>query len=150
MPAISGSSSPGRRGLEARWARHEQNHRLFIDGLQSLGLGVLPPDGERLWTLNTVKVPEGIVEADVRKVLLNEFSIEVGAGLGPLAGKIWRVGLMGLTASSTNVLMLLAALMVCAALATATLSPRRSDFWARPASRSSSAPSTSARSCSFS
>ena len=64
-----------------------------------MGLSLLPPAGERLWTLNTVRVPAGVDEAAVRRTLLSTFNIEVGAGLGPLAGKIWRVGLMG--ASST-------------------------------------------------
>ena len=99
-------------GLDARWARHEKNHLLFMDGLATLGLSVLPPAGERLWTLNTVKVPDGIAEADVRKLLLDEFSIEVGAGLGPLAGKIWRVGLMGTSSAPRLVTLLLGALKV--------------------------------------
>jgi alanine-glyoxylate transaminase/serine-glyoxylate transaminase/serine-pyruvate transaminase len=64
-----------------------------------MGLSLLPPEGERLWTLNAVRVPEGVDELAVRKQMLAQFDIEVGAGLGPLAGKIWRVGLMG--ASST-------------------------------------------------
>ncbi len=97
-------------GLDARWARHERNHMLFLEGLAPLGLSVLPPAGERLWTLNTVKVPDGIVEADVRKWLLDEFNIEIGAGLGPLAGKIWRVGLMGSSSSPRLVTLLLGTL----------------------------------------
>src|SRR5262245_31352584 len=76
-------------GLDARWARHERNHRALLDGLQELGLSVLPPQGERLWTLNAVRVPDGVNEAAVRKHLLEEYNIEIGAGLGPLAGKIW-------------------------------------------------------------
>ena len=60
-----------------------------------MGLSLLPPAGERLWTLNAVRVPAGVDEAAVRKTLLDAFNIEVGAGLGPLAGRIWRVGLMG-------------------------------------------------------
>jgi alanine-glyoxylate transaminase / serine-glyoxylate transaminase / serine-pyruvate transaminase len=97
-------------GLEARWARHERNHRVFIDGLNAAGLSVLPPEGERLWTLNAVRVPERIDDAAVRKHLLEEFSIEIGAGLGPLAGKIWRVGLMGASSTPRLVVLLLAAL----------------------------------------
>ena len=97
-------------GLDARWARHETNHRAFIAGLKTMGLSVLPPEGERLWTLNAVRVPEGIDEAAVRKLLLDEFSIEIGAGLGPLAGKIWRVGLMGASSSKRLIVLLLAAL----------------------------------------
>ena len=86
-------------GLEARWARHERNHRALVEGLEALGLSLLPPEGERLWTLNAVRVPDGVDEAAVRKHLLDEFNIEIGAGLGPLAGKIWRVGLMGASSS---------------------------------------------------
>jgi alanine-glyoxylate transaminase / serine-glyoxylate transaminase / serine-pyruvate transaminase len=90
-------------GLEARWARHERHHRALAAGLAAMGLDLLPPPSERLWTLNAVRVPAGIDEAKVRQRLLREFNIEVGAGLGPLAGKIWRVGLMG--ASSTPALL---------------------------------------------
>ncbi len=97
-------------GLEERWARHERNHQAFIAGLAELGLSVLPKEGERLWTLNAVRVPPGIDEAAVRKRLLDEYSIEIGAGLGPLAGKIWRVGLMGASSSPRLVVLLLGAL----------------------------------------
>ena len=97
-------------GLESRWARHERNHLLLLDGLKVLGLSVLPPQGERLWTLNTVRVPDGVNEAAVRKYLLDEFNIEIGAGLGPLAGKIWRVGLMGASSSPRLIVLLLGAL----------------------------------------
>jgi alanine-glyoxylate transaminase / serine-glyoxylate transaminase / serine-pyruvate transaminase len=97
-------------GLEARWARHERHHHLFLDGLKKHGLSVLPPLGERLWTLNAVRVPDGVNEAAVRKHLLEEFNIEIGAGLGPLAGKIWRVGLMGSSSSAGLIVLLLGAL----------------------------------------
>jgi alanine-glyoxylate transaminase/serine-glyoxylate transaminase/serine-pyruvate transaminase len=97
-------------GLEQRWERHERNHRALQAGLEALGLSLLPPVGERLWTLNAVKVPEGIDEAAVRRRLLDEFSIEIGAGLGPLAGRIWRVGLMGAGSTLANVLLFLTAL----------------------------------------
>jgi len=97
-------------GLDARWARHKSNHQRLLDALEPLGLSVLPPEGERLWTLNAVRVPEGIEEAGVRKHLLEEFNIEIGAGLGPLAGKIWRIGLMGASSSPRAVLLLAAAL----------------------------------------
>jgi alanine-glyoxylate transaminase / serine-glyoxylate transaminase / serine-pyruvate transaminase len=97
-------------GVEARWARHERNHQTLIEGLAGLGLSVLPPEGERLWTLNAVRVPDGVDEAAVRKHLLDEFNIEIGAGLGPLAGKIWRVGLMGASSSPRLILLLLGAL----------------------------------------
>ncbi|MEO8257381.1 MAG: alanine--glyoxylate aminotransferase family protein [Acidobacteriota bacterium] len=97
-------------GLEARWARHERNHHAFVAGLKSIGMSVLPPAGARLWTLNAVRIPEGVDDAAVRKHLLDEFSIEIGAGLGPLAGKIWRVGLMGASSSHRLIVLLLGAL----------------------------------------
>ena len=97
-------------GLEARWARHERNHKALAAGLEAMGVELLPPAGERLWTLNAVKVPDGIDEAAVRRRLLDEFNMEIGAGLGPLAGKIWRVGLMGAGSTLANVLLFLAAL----------------------------------------
>ena len=71
---------------------------------------MLPPEGERLWTLNAVRVPDGVDEAAVRRYLLDTFNIEIGAGLGPLAGKIWRVGLMGASSSPRLVLLLAGAL----------------------------------------
>jgi alanine-glyoxylate transaminase / serine-glyoxylate transaminase / serine-pyruvate transaminase len=97
-------------GLEARWDRHERNHRALIEGLRQLGLSVLPPEGERLWTLNAIRVPEGVDEAAVRRHLLDEFTIEIGGGLGPLAGKIWRVGLMGAGSAPRLIVLLLGAL----------------------------------------
>ena len=97
-------------GLESRWSRHRRNHLALAAGLEVLGLSLLPPPPERLWTLNAVRVPEGIEEAQVRRRLLDEFSIEIGAGLGPLAGRIWRVGLMGAGSTLSNVLLFLTAL----------------------------------------
>jgi len=97
-------------GLEARWARHERHHLALVAGLSAMGLSLLPPGGERLWTLNTVRVPAGVDEAAVRRTLLNSFNIEVGAGLGPLSGKIWRVGLMGASSTHQTLLQFLAAL----------------------------------------
>jgi alanine-glyoxylate transaminase / serine-glyoxylate transaminase / serine-pyruvate transaminase len=97
-------------GLEARWERHRLTHQTLADGLQSLGLRLLPPAAERLWSLNAVVVPDGVDEAAIRRGLLERCNIEVGAGLGPLAGKIWRVGLMGSGATVSNVTRLLAAL----------------------------------------
>jgi alanine-glyoxylate transaminase/serine-glyoxylate transaminase/serine-pyruvate transaminase len=97
-------------GLENRWARHRRNHLALAAGLEALGLSLLPPAPERLWTLNAVRVPDGVDEAAVRRRLLDEFAIEVGAGLGPLAGRIWRVGLMGAGSSLANVLLFLSAL----------------------------------------
>ncbi len=85
-------------GLEARWRRHELCHRALVSGLSAIGIALLPPEQERLWNLNAIRVPavlEGQGEAAVRQHLLNESGIEIGAGLGPLAGRIWRVGIMG-------------------------------------------------------
>ncbi len=97
-------------GLEARWARHRTNHEALVAALGGIGLELLPPAGERLWSLNAVKVPEGVDEARVRKALLTDHGIEIGAGLGPLAGKIWRVGLMGSGSTRENVSRLVSAL----------------------------------------
>jgi alanine-glyoxylate transaminase/serine-glyoxylate transaminase/serine-pyruvate transaminase len=97
-------------GLEARWERHQVNHLALVDALGTLGLQLLPPPAERLWSLNAVSVPEGVDEARVRKRLLDEHGIEIGAGLGPLAGKIWRVGLMGSGSTRDNVTRLVDAL----------------------------------------
>lgn len=97
-------------GLEARWARHERNHKSLVDALRELDLSLLPPEGERSWTLATVRVPHGVDEAAVRKELLEKFNIEIGAGLGPLAGKIWRVGLMGAGSSLQSIVILCGAL----------------------------------------
>jgi alanine-glyoxylate transaminase/serine-glyoxylate transaminase/serine-pyruvate transaminase len=90
-------------GLESRWKRHQANHELLKKGLTELGLSIASQPGHQLWQLNAVTVPEGVDEATVRKALLNDFSIEVGAGLGPLKGKIWRVGLMGETSKPEHV-----------------------------------------------
>jgi alanine-glyoxylate transaminase/serine-glyoxylate transaminase/serine-pyruvate transaminase len=97
-------------GLEARWARHERNHLQLVESLKTRGLSLLPPLGERLWTLNAIRVPDGIDEAAVRKHLLEEFNVEIGSGLGALAGKIWRVGLMGVSSSPQLVVLLMGAL----------------------------------------
>ena len=96
-------------GLEVRWERHRRNHLALARGLEAMGLSLLPPESERLWTLNAVRVPPNVDEAAVRRKLLTEYSIEIGAGLGPLAGKIWRVGLMGASSSSSSVLIFLGA-----------------------------------------
>ena len=97
-------------GLEARWERHRTNHLAFVDALAGIGLDILPPPAERLWSLNAVKVPAGVDEAAIRKALLHEHGIEIGAGLGPLAGKIWRIGLMGAGSTRENITRLVGAL----------------------------------------
>ncbi|MCS7468326.1 alanine--glyoxylate aminotransferase family protein [Stieleria sp. ICT_E10.1] len=98
-------------GLEARIARHREMHELLRDGLQKLGLCYIPDHS--LCTLNCVTVPEGVDEAAIRRRLLDEFDIEIGGGLGVFAGKAWRIGLMGESATKKNVLTLLAALQAC-------------------------------------
>jgi alanine-glyoxylate transaminase/serine-glyoxylate transaminase/serine-pyruvate transaminase len=90
-------------GLDARWARHERVHRALVEAIMPMGLSLLPPESERLWSLNAVRVPAGVDEAAVRARLLQRDNIEIGAGLGPLAGKIWRIGLMGSGATTSNV-----------------------------------------------
>jgi len=90
-------------GLEERWKRHEQNHLQLKEGLKDLGLGIASQEGHQLWQLNAVTVPEGASEPEIRQKLLNDHGIEVGAGLGPLKGKVWRVGLMGESSRPENV-----------------------------------------------
>lgn len=97
-------------GLEARFARHQLNHRALVAGIEAMGLAMLVPESERLPTLNAVCIPEGINDTKVRKALLNDFGIEIGGGLGDLQGKIWRVGLMGHSSSRKNVFLFLSAL----------------------------------------
>lgn len=97
-------------GLEARFARHERNHNLLKDGLAQLGLSISSQPGHQLWQLNSVAVPEGVDEAHVRTCLLRDFGIEIGAGLGPLKGKVWRIGLMGESSTADNVDIVLNAL----------------------------------------
>ena len=97
-------------GLDARWERHATVHHAFARGIGHLGLSFLVPESDRLMTLNTVRVPEGVNEAEVRTALRERFSIEIGAGMGPLAGKIWRIGLMGASASEAHVHTLVGAL----------------------------------------
>lgn len=97
-------------GLEARWARHRLNHRALVAGVEAMGLSMLVPEAERLPMLNAIGIPDGADDKKVRGALLREYGIEIGAGLGPLAGKIWRVGLMGHSSCRKNVLLFLSAL----------------------------------------
>ncbi|MHB8629367.1 MAG: pyridoxal-phosphate-dependent aminotransferase family protein [Aggregatilineales bacterium] len=97
-------------GLEARIARHRANAELLWDSLTRLGLSMHVPLKHRLPSLTTVRVPEGVDEGTVRKRLLQEYNIEIGAGLGALKGKVWRVGLMGYASTPERVAMLLEAL----------------------------------------
>lgn len=97
-------------GLEERFARHQKNHELLRDGLAEMGIEFIVEEQYRLPQLNTVKIPEGMDDAQTRSTLLNEYNIEIGAGLGDFAGKAWRIGLMGCSSTSNHVNMLLAAL----------------------------------------
>ena len=98
-------------GLEHAWARHCQISEQLVAGLERLGLEMMVDDASlRLSQLSVVKVPQGIDEAAVRTQLLEEEDIEIGAGLGPLAGKVWRIGLMGYSCRTENVDRLLSAL----------------------------------------
>jgi alanine-glyoxylate transaminase/serine-glyoxylate transaminase/serine-pyruvate transaminase len=90
-------------GLEARWARHERVHHALATAISPMDLSFLPRVHERLWSLNAVRVPAGVDDAAARACLLQRHHIEIGAGLGPLAGKIWRIGLMGSGATTANV-----------------------------------------------
>ena len=100
-------------GLENSWARHIRHHTAFRAGIEAMGLEFLVDEPYRLPQMNAVKVPSFLPpggEAEVRRRLLEEFSMEIGAGLGPLAGKIWRFGLMGYSCKSENVMLCLSAL----------------------------------------
>lgn len=97
-------------GFDARFRRHQLNHQALVAGLLALGIRLASQEGHRLWMLNSVMIPEGLKDAEVRKKLLQEFGIEIGAGLGPLAGKTWRIGLMGESSKKDYVLTLLQAL----------------------------------------
>ncbi len=99
-------------GIENSWARHQRHHLALKAGLEAMGLKYLVKEGYRLPQMNAVHIPEQIRarEAEVRKTLLGEFNLEIGAGLGPLAGKIWRVGIMGYSCKPENVMLCLSAL----------------------------------------
>ncbi|MET1218536.1 MAG: alanine--glyoxylate aminotransferase family protein [Glaciecola sp.] len=90
-------------GLENSWQRHAHMHELLKAGLTDLGLELFVDERCRLPQLNTVMIPDGVDDAAVRSRLLNEFNLEIGAGLGALAGKVWRIGLMGHAANTKNI-----------------------------------------------
>lgn len=90
-------------GLEQAWQRHYENHCLLRDGLESLGLEFAVDESYRLPQLNMVNIPVGIDDTEIRSRLLNEFNLEIGAGLGELAGKVWRIGLMGYGSNKENI-----------------------------------------------
>ena len=97
-------------GLEQCWARHRRHHLALKAGLEAMGLTFLVEEKYQLPQMNAVMCPQGVDEAQVRKTLLSEFNLEIGAGLGPLAGKIWRFGLMGYSCRADNVMLCLSAL----------------------------------------
>jgi len=90
-------------GLENAWGRHRRNHEALRDGLEEMGLRFHVPEAERIPQLNAVAIPDGTDDVAVRSGLLNEFNLEIGAGLGPMAGKIWRIGLMGSASTPKNI-----------------------------------------------
>ena len=110
MRATRAPRKDSARHLASRWARHERVHHGLVESLDAAGLSLLPAPADRLWSLNAVRVPAGVDEAVVRSHLLRAHGIEIGAGLGPLAGKIWRVGLMGSGATAASVSRLMQAL----------------------------------------
>src|SRR5258708_11800413 len=97
-------------GIENCWARHHRHHLALKAGLEAMGLKFLVKEQYQIPQMNAVRCPEGVDEAAVRKTLLNEFGLEIGSGLGPLAGKIWRFGLMGYSCRPDNVMLCLTAL----------------------------------------
>jgi alanine-glyoxylate transaminase/serine-glyoxylate transaminase/serine-pyruvate transaminase len=97
-------------GIENSWARHQKNHEILRDGLEAMGINFLVKKEDRLPQLNSVLIPEGVDDAKVRATLLNDYNLEIGAGLGVYAGKVWRIGLMGHSSRKENIALCLAAL----------------------------------------
>jgi alanine-glyoxylate transaminase / serine-glyoxylate transaminase / serine-pyruvate transaminase len=94
-------------GVENRFERHRRCHETFVKAIEGIGLRMHVPQGQRIWTLNTVMVPQGVDDSKVRKRLLDDQGIEILGGFGPLAGKIFRIGIMGPLATEENVQFLL-------------------------------------------
>ena len=97
-------------GLENSWSRHYNNHLALRAGIEAMGLSFIVDEAHRLPQLNSVTIPDGVDEAAVRTKLLNEFNLEIGAGLGALAGKVWRIGLMGHSSRAENIFLCLSSL----------------------------------------
>jgi alanine-glyoxylate transaminase/serine-glyoxylate transaminase/serine-pyruvate transaminase len=97
-------------GLENAWQRHRRNHEALKAGIEAMGLDFIVDEAHRLPQLNAVTIPDGVDDATVRSRLLDEHHLEIGAGLGELAGKVWRIGLMGYSSRIENVTQCLAAL----------------------------------------
>ena len=97
-------------GLENSWQRHAFHHSALKAGLEAMGINFIVPEADRLPQLNAVTIPEGVDDAVLRARLLNEYNLEIGSGLGDLAGKVWRIGLMGNAARAENVIFCLSTL----------------------------------------
>jgi len=97
-------------GLKQAWQRHQTHHHALKAGLEAMGLSLVVPEAERLPQLNAVTIPEGVDDALVRNLLLHDYQLEIGAGLGVMAGKVWRIGLMGYACRKDNVLKCVSAL----------------------------------------
>jgi alanine-glyoxylate transaminase/serine-glyoxylate transaminase/serine-pyruvate transaminase len=97
-------------GLSSSWSRHKIHHEALVAGLESLGLIFVVQMKDRLPQLNLVRFPEGINESAARQFLLENYNLEIGSGLGPLAGDVWRIGLMGFGSNKKNVLLCLSAI----------------------------------------
>jgi alanine-glyoxylate transaminase/serine-glyoxylate transaminase/serine-pyruvate transaminase len=118
-------------GLENRWERHRRNHLAFVAGIEAMGLEMhVRNAADRVWTLNTPRVPPGVDDAQVRQYLLSERGMEIAGGFGPLAGKVFRIGLMGYGSTAENVMLVLEALS--AALNAQGL---RTDHWREAAEK---------------
>ncbi|MDQ6961840.1 MAG: alanine--glyoxylate aminotransferase family protein [Mariprofundaceae bacterium] len=99
-----------KESLEKAWARHAHHHHALRSGLEAMGLNFVVPEGERLAQLNAVCIPKGVDDNALRQALLQDYSLEIGAGLESMAAKVWRIGLMGYACRQENVLKCLAAL----------------------------------------
>ena len=108
-------------GIEQRFARHQRCHLEFVKRIEAMGLRMYVPKGLRIPTINTVHVPEGVTDTSVRKQLLDQYSIDIAGGFGPLAGKIFRIGVMGPLATPEGVNLLCGALEKCMSAAAVTL-----------------------------
>jgi alanine-glyoxylate transaminase/serine-glyoxylate transaminase/serine-pyruvate transaminase len=97
-------------GLENAWTRHKDMHNILKTGLEEMGIKFVVDEANRLSQLNSIWIPEGVDDAKVRSALLNDYNLEIGAGLGDFAGKVWRVGLMGHSARRENIALFLSAL----------------------------------------
>jgi alanine-glyoxylate transaminase / serine-glyoxylate transaminase / serine-pyruvate transaminase len=113
-------------GLPARWERHRKVHDQLARGVKGLGLEFLVEEDRRLPVLNALRIPDGVDDRAVRQRLLQEHGIEIGGGLGPLAARVWRVGLMGYSAREENVARLLTALRIILGAPRMSKPPRRS------------------------